>query len=1499
MGDYKHMKKGPKHLKSETVVRKRMHKKGKNWITLATTFTLLLGMGVQVSTPIVLAAENDSTQANLEKMNQFVQNVQALQEKNQEASPEQTAVPEVQKNGKLNDVAWNLDENEILHFNEGTLLKLTEDQENPFLSFVEEVKVISFDKPISIQMNSLMILQKLVHVESIKGLENVTLQPTGEAFIDFTKGMEQLEKREEVMNVFNPQVKSETVEKDNVEGEIEVAKGTEIPNQVEKGNLPNANKADDERNQDATDADKDKEESHFSLRRMPFVAPAIASMGSTGETEKVPVGKEEEIKIGALLGLTGDRLDYNSNEQEEIYAQFEIDGMAEKDENNHSFVLGKDSIQTATGFIILNNDMDLSNSFSMEGTFGFKHEWLQEGGKDERNLFGSDGAGFIITNNPFDKIIKGRAGGTLGVYNLNHTIFAGLDLYNNDSGDTDAGTKVLEDDYSEGMVTQTSNGETQKNFGGILTEGRFKSTSSVLKFLSNFDESTEPGTDTSKSIVGTPNAKDDEIVAIPYLPGNNNKIANSDKKEHYVVSWTPISNQTLNGNIYVTGTLTVSFTGADPNNEKEYGSPTRTIKKTFTLDARSALGFISSNGAKKDTVTDEVTKLSYTKSATNIQIKYLSSDNKEIGEDSVVEMVPGDTFSFNEAKENANYVLNLPDNLGNYTINYKNKEVDGKQTADGKTMTYTVISDKTAEDFKNDIPRKLTFRFEFENGKAPIEFNYEQKKGEAFVLKDHSEVFDLYMKYAGQIKNTRPEEEYKYESEDDKDVLVTFFVEMTKPTLSYRDFDTKKYVEVIADDKEWQEIPKKSDGSLDIEKNQNVMKLIDFYSQYNLTGNHSKIVYKDNPLQLSDLSTSNDKFQVDWENMQLKPNEVNSTIFVQEVQAKGVWGTAHWYLDLDGTLHIGPGSLKHFNEGESPFVENENINKNIKKVSIEGAIVAPEDSSGLFNFGQKQPLEAIIGLDKVDTSKTKDMQGIIYGKNLKTLIGYENWNVDQVENYQFLFYLPLVTSLNFNNWRLKDNGISNNMIALNGVNNLKQITFGPDFKAQVKLPTKSGFSWRRVDEKNGGTIDNPQGKVSLDGNTYTGLSADADTYVLVSDTYVPPVVDKFINVNYQYNSNLIFKDSVKLEKQNNSTDYTLLDMYAPEQGAYLNKENSMDSKPNNQESKFSFYVYKNDPFQEKELKNLNVTISQDLNIDLIPVRAKGTLGTVKWYIDMNGELHISGGEFPEIKGTWQEMKNGSFPWTEFVSDIKKIFVEGKVDAKTSISGIFKKLSQVTEINGLGNIDVSNVVSFSQAFWNMNSVIELNLRGWDTSSAVDMGNMFTHDYSLVEIKGLNEFDTSKVESFYDMFMNTSSLQVLDMSSWDTSKVTSIGEMLGGQLNSLWKIIIGKGFNLKVDFPKTNMTDTLKWRNVAEGTEVEPQGENWFSQYSGDPEDADTYVLGPKPIPFENIIPQTGSKQSAFLYGFSGFALIGLALFETLRRKKETDEDLKEMDDLFKK
>ena len=150
-----------------------------------------------------------------------------------------------------------------------------------------------------------------------------------------------------------------------------------------------------------------------------------------------------------------------------------------------------------------------------------------------------------------------------------------------------------------------------------------------------------------------------------------------------------------------------------------------------------------------------------------------------------------------------------------------------------------------------------------------------------------------------------------------------------------------------------------------------------------------------------------------------------------------------------------------------------------------------------------------------------------------------------------------------------------------------------------------------------------------------------------------------------------------------------------------------------------------------------------------------------------------------------------------------------------MSNMFYGMSKLTNLN-LSNFDTSKVTNMSGMFSIMPSLTTLDISSFDTSKVTDMGFMFSSMSKLTTLN-ISNFDTSKVTYMRYMFNNMSNLTTLDLSNFDTSKVTNMDSIFSLGSEDIAKDNLGKIYvNNDFDTTKlTNFSEMFKNRNKLRG------------------------------------------------------------------------------------
>ena len=171
----------------------------------------------------------------------------------------------------------------------------------------------------------------------------------------------------------------------------------------------------------------------------------------------------------------------------------------------------------------------------------------------------------------------------------------------------------------------------------------------------------------------------------------------------------------------------------------------------------------------------------------------------------------------------------------------------------------------------------------------------------------------------------------------------------------------------------------------------------------------------------------------------------------------------------------------------------------------------------------------------------------------------------------------------------------------------------------------------------------------------------------------------------------------------------------------------------------------------QDLETITPDVPQN---DTANTHKSGKWGTCNWNISDDGVLTISGG----VGAGTERIKDGNSyistaPWyAKYDNDkIKKINIEGRITfpEQTKLGGLFLDCKNAEEINGLENLDTTNVTSMAYMFGNCNGLTNISVDKFNTSGVTDMSGMF-FGCSGLEALDVSNFDTSKVTDMSGMF-----------------------------------------------------------------------------------------------------------------------------------------------------
>lgn len=189
---------------------------------------------------------------------------------------------------------------------------------------------------------------------------------------------------------------------------------------------------------------------------------------------------------------------------------------------------------------------------------------------------------------------------------------------------------------------------------------------------------------------------------------------------------------------------------------------------------------------------------------------------------------------------------------------------------------------------------------------------------------------------------------------------------------------------------------------------------------------------------------------------------------------------------------------------------------------------------------------------------------------------------------------------------------------------------------------------------------------------------------------------------------------------------------------------------------------------ENDGNQIAVQAEQDIAVQADSKTASGTWGTCEWTYD-NGTLTIGGGVGKSTS------RNISRPWHS-CGTIEKVVITDQItfEQNTKLDALFLYQGSLKIIDGLNNLDTSNVVSMDEMFGDCTQLEAIDVSGFDTSNVENMSFMF---WNCIKLKNLDlsSFNTGKVKEMYGMFSVCEGLSTIDISGFDTSNVENMESM----------------------------------------------------------------------------------------------------------------------------
>lgn len=156
---------------------------------------------------------------------------------------------------------------------------------------------------------------------------------------------------------------------------------------------------------------------------------------------------------------------------------------------------------------------------------------------------------------------------------------------------------------------------------------------------------------------------------------------------------------------------------------------------------------------------------------------------------------------------------------------------------------------------------------------------------------------------------------------------------------------------------------------------------------------------------------------------------------------------------------------------------------------------------------------------------------------------------------------------------------------------------------------------------------------------------------------------------------------------------------------------------------------------------------------------------------------------------------------------KVVFAGSFKDARpTSCQNWFRDCINLKTIEGLSNLNTSQVTDMSFMFHYCSGLTTLDLSSLKTGLVTDMAGMFYKCSGLTTLD-LSSFDTSKVTTMRSMFNGCTKLTTLDLSSFNTGKVETMYRMFY-ECSNLTTIVVGDDWKTDAVTASDASTDMFK-------------------------------------------------------------------------------------------
>ena len=460
----------------------------------------------------------------------------------------------------------------------------------------------------------------------------------------------------------------------------------------------------------------------------------------------------------------------------------------------------------------------------------------------------------------------------------------------------------------------------------------------------------------------------------------------------------------------------------------------------------------------------------------------------------------------------------------------------------------------------------------------------------------------------------------------------------------------------------------------------------------------------------------------------------------------------------NGVLSIGE-------EGKSYTINNSDdknisIGSNIDNVSgddiTEIDINAPIAiiGSAQMLFFRLTNLNTINGLDKLDTSKVTSMLRMFFDCKKIVSLDLSSFDTTNVTSFNIMFSNdPNLTSVDLSSFTVSDDATTVGMFSL-----IKGYT-----SSLTKLILGKGFKFTTSNGRPNNSLQQPGTWVNMgagEGSPAKGTNIwtsdelmtnyqgdrDHDTYVRYTGGTVT------VHRQDEDGKQLVDQDGKQIPDEKlfgNISDPVTVDT-SKEFAGYTFKENqNSDVKAFTSDPQDITLVYsksKTDNTSDNTWEGVPYTF----NNGVLSLGEKGKT----YAIDNSGNKEKSYALDTRDISLSQNIKGVN------IDEIKEIDLNANIAITGSANGVFKNLKDLATINGLGNLDTSQVTNMEEMFSNCPKLTALDLSSLNTNNVASYSSMFSGDTALISVD-LSSFKVAANAEMTDMFSSCSSLTKLTL------------------------------------------------------------------------------------------------------------------------------------------